>query len=405
MLIGLDDTDSTAGGCTTHLASQLVKKLKAKQYPKLIRLNPNIPYKTRGNGAVSFTVDGSTKTKKIVLDFVKTKSQLSHDQTNPGVVFVEELNQRIKTKLQRFYARVVSEYVCIDDALKVADSVGAQAHGFNNGRGVVGALAALGAHLTDMTYELIAYRDESNFGIPRKIEAKSVFEMNDKFYPQTFDNVDLETQSILITPRGHDPIFAGIRGENPEAVMLAWEMIRPGEKVDFIQIFETNQGTDAHIRPKKIADVKPYDCVRLSGLVSKTPRVISGGHVIFKLEDETGSLDCAAYAPTGDFKNIIKELKIGDSIIVYGGVAKYPDTVNLEKINVKTLTKQFQAKNIRCCNRKMTSAGKDKGVKCRLCGRRVKKRENVEISRKIKCGFYEVPPRARRHLSKPIVRK
>lgn len=58
--IGLDDTDSPNGMCTTYLGALLYRELsrfgEPVDLPKLIRLNPNIPYKTRGNGAVSLTL-------------------------------------------------------------------------------------------------------------------------------------------------------------------------------------------------------------------------------------------------------------------------------------------------------------------------------------------------------------
>src|ERR671928_1105975 len=55
--IGFDDTDSTLSRCTTQLAFKITDYLlkedaKFIDYPLLIRLNPNIPWKTRGNGAV-----------------------------------------------------------------------------------------------------------------------------------------------------------------------------------------------------------------------------------------------------------------------------------------------------------------------------------------------------------------
>ncbi|MDH5495599.1 MAG: DNA-binding protein, partial [Candidatus Bathyarchaeota archaeon] len=55
--IGFDDTDSPRGGCTTYIAALLVEKLQKlgatfNDYPNLIRLNPNVPWKTRGNGAL-----------------------------------------------------------------------------------------------------------------------------------------------------------------------------------------------------------------------------------------------------------------------------------------------------------------------------------------------------------------
>ena len=56
--IGIDDTDSLDGRCTAHLAYNIVRHILKNRlgdfvdYPLLIRLNPNIPWKTRGNAAV-----------------------------------------------------------------------------------------------------------------------------------------------------------------------------------------------------------------------------------------------------------------------------------------------------------------------------------------------------------------
>ena len=58
--IGMDDIDSPDGRCTTHFACIVVERLREwnvdwLDYPNLIRLNPNIPWKTRGNGAAALT--------------------------------------------------------------------------------------------------------------------------------------------------------------------------------------------------------------------------------------------------------------------------------------------------------------------------------------------------------------
>ena len=51
MIIGIDDTDSVDGMCTTYLTAVLIDQVKElgtiKGMPHLIRLNPNIKYKTR----------------------------------------------------------------------------------------------------------------------------------------------------------------------------------------------------------------------------------------------------------------------------------------------------------------------------------------------------------------------
>ena len=58
--IGVDDTDSLQGMCTTFLATEIVRDLTRDHdligYPRLVRLNPSIPWKTRGNGAVCIRV-------------------------------------------------------------------------------------------------------------------------------------------------------------------------------------------------------------------------------------------------------------------------------------------------------------------------------------------------------------
>lgn len=407
MLIGIDDTDSLKGMCTTYLAALLVEKLGTTNYPKLIRLNPNIPWKTRGNGAVSFEVEGnSDEIKEIVLNYVKKYSKLDDENTNPGVVFLEKLNKKNRKILAKFYKKTVSELVEIKETERIAELVGAEIHKFKNGRGIIGALAAIGAELSDNTYELISYRNQETYGKKRKIDENSVIEMDKKTYPETFDNIDPETGRILITPRGYDPIFSGIRGENPEILKKAWKITKPLEMIDGLQIFETNQGTDVHLRNRKISELRAYDCAILKGGVCREPYTIDGGHALFSISDSTGQIDCAAYRQTGNFRDIIRKLVVGDKVIVYGGLGKYPNTLNLEKIRILKLKKLFKKENPVCCSKRMTSAGRGKGFRCRKCDKRVGKDSSItnEIPRNIKLGFYEVPPRARRHLSMPLIR-
>ena len=58
MFIGIDDTDSDKGMCTTYLGAVLIERLKSLGVilglPKLVRLNPCAQYKTRGNAAIEF---------------------------------------------------------------------------------------------------------------------------------------------------------------------------------------------------------------------------------------------------------------------------------------------------------------------------------------------------------------
>ena len=78
--------------------------------------------------------------------------------------------------------------------------------------------------------------------------------------------------------------------------------------------------------------------------------------------------------------------------------------------NLANLTKlnEFVYKNPICeCGKRMTSAGKNKGFKCKSCGNKIESNEKVaeEIERSLTNGkFYETPVSARRHLAKPLIR-
>src|SRR5437763_1745524 len=72
--IGFDDTDSTLSRCTTQLAFKITDYLlkedaKFIDYPLLIRLNPNVPWKTRGNGAVCLRI--SVKSHDKIIEYIK----------------------------------------------------------------------------------------------------------------------------------------------------------------------------------------------------------------------------------------------------------------------------------------------------------------------------------------------
>lgn len=103
---------------------------------------------------------------------------------------------------------------------------------------------------------------------------------------------------------------------------------------------------------KKVCELKPYDCAAVEGIVSENPKTIAGGHVLFSLSDGTGAIKCAAYAPTGDFRDIVKKLVCGDRIKAYGGISRYPDTLNLEKIEILELAGVFLRDPPVCCGKR-----------------------------------------------------
>lgn len=228
----------------------------------------------------------------------------------------------------------------------------------------------------------------------------------DKMISSTFDNFDYKNNHNRLVPSSPCPILYGIRGENSKDLDKARELIE-SEKIDSWLIFKTNQGTDDHLQKKSINKIISYDSVICKGIVNRIPRTIVGGHVIFSIKDSTGEIDCAAYEPTKEFRNIIKELIIGDVVEVYGGVREKPLTINLEKIYIKNLVKNvIKIENPVCprCGKHMKSKGTGQGFKCKNCGIKSKKPIFEEKKRRISKGFYEVPVCARRHLSKPLIR-
>ncbi len=419
--IGIDDTDSPRMGCTTYIAAILVEKLHKLgvsfiDYPNLIRLNPNVPWKTRGNGALCLRLKCDEhlvgEIVERVIDAVEAHSDMDYAGTEPGAVFLTCNN--VPAEIRAFAKQTIQGIVQKSEAVKLIRMFGAEAVGFKTGRGIIGALAAIGETLErDHTYELVAYRTPQNRGTPRKIDVSSVLNMNEKMAPLTFNNVDSETGRVLITPRGPDPILYGIRGETPLVVKQAHEMVRSLESIERWVIFRTNHGTDAHLREvKSIADARAYQPAIVQGAVSQQPHIVPRRHVIFSIEDENSVIDCAAYAPTGTLRKVARMLIVGDLVEAYGGIRsaseKHPMTINLEKLKISKLTPRIVFHNPLCprCGRRMESMGSGKGLRCDKCGFRSLKLKKIvgEEKRSLKEELYITSPRSQRHLTKPLCR-
>ncbi len=416
----MDDTDSKRGMCTTYVGAVAIRSLQeegveVKGYPKLIRLNPMWPHKTRGNCAISFTVEVSPSqvplVKERVLETVRSLAEMEVETTNPGVVFYA--SEKIPEELKSYAKKTVQEVVELEEAEALAREVGAEVHKFKMGRGLIGALAAVGHPLEkDWTYELIAYRSREYWGKPRRIDPSSVLLMDRLTYPRTFDNLDHGTGEIRITPHTPCPVLYGIRGESPEAVLRAHELVKAMEPVELVMVYRTNQGTDEHLKKSTISEIRPCTSVILEGKVASNPRTIPGGHVIFTLDDGTGTVDCAAYEPTRRFREVVRGLREGDRVRVCGGVREEPGiprTINLEKLSILELVPLFRKKNPSCprCGKSLKSEGRSKGYSCKKCGLHFPsaKPKLIPVERKVERGSFEVPPRCRRHLAKPLVRE
>ncbi|WP_296796414.1 tRNA(Ile)(2)-agmatinylcytidine synthase [uncultured Methanobrevibacter sp.] len=412
LYIGIDDTDSPDGMCTTYLACDIIRRLKEKNidivgYPRLIRLNPFARFKTRGNGGVSFKIINDEKAasaKEIVLDEVSKLSMFDCDNTNPGVIFYDG---EITKEMEDYAFKAIYSFITIEEAEKFGKSIGCEIHKFKKGRGIIGSIAAISLPLNDYTYELLTYRAPENYGTKRQIDYDSVIMMDEETFPDTFENVDYSEGYIAIEPKTPCPVLYGIRSNNVESLNKAKDIVEVSEPIEDYCIFLTNQHTDMHIqKADNISQMKQFGCYEITVTVKDNPHVIDGGHMFFTVFDETGEIECGAYEPTKNFRKIVSHLCAGDVIKLYGGIGEQ-NTFNIEKFQVIELN-DVEYRNPVCeCGKRMTSAGKGKGFKCKKCGNKIKSSQKVKfkIERSLNNGkFYETPVSARRHLSKPICR-
>jgi len=402
MLIGIDDTDSPQGMCTTYLGAVLARRLIREHMrvheARLVRLNPNVTWKTRGNAAIALDVAGDRDHAfAIACAIVEELADFSCVNTNPGVVVVDTRPD------PAFYTKAVTDFCQIDEAIELLEVAGAQYRGYKNKRGLIGATAAVASVLADSTSEILVYRQPEQWGTPREVDRQSLFDAEKATFPHTWDTVDTANDVVVCVPHTPDPVLFGIRGENPSWVMVARQMVQ-SEETGIEQIWVTNQGTDAHILAGRIGELLEGLSYRVQGVVVDAPATTKGGHVSFTISESDHSLLCMAYEPTKNFRQIVRQLVPGDEVIAVGSFKK--GSVNLEKIRIVSLARPSIVRPPLCtsCNKRMTSDGKGKGYKCKKCGAKAGEPEVQVISRSLKTGWYEVPPTARRHLAKPLCR-
>ena len=144
--LGLDDIDSPKGGCTTHFASMVVQylsdmKVDWNDYPNLIRLNPGIPFRTRGNGAVALRFKVSTSKLNLLMRWIKQNIEdyvdRDYPNTNPGVVIVKG---EIPTEIKKFSERALWRTIPIAFAKRIITELNLDSYSVGNGRGLIGVI-------------------------------------------------------------------------------------------------------------------------------------------------------------------------------------------------------------------------------------------------------------------------
>jgi len=412
--IGIDDTDSPKGMCTTFLSYKIVKflekeKIQFVDFPSLIRFNPNIPWKTRGNGAVRLTIK-TKNPKKIKNEITRLMANYSDTKNgaNPGLVFFQD--QSIPQSFHKFSRLALWKLISRKTAKDFISNNKIDSFYLGNGQGLVGAIGAIGYKFSDHTFELLCYRKKSQFGKKRKINKHSVKKMQSITFPETYNSFDNENDRVLITPHGPDPVFYGIRGESVKSVVLASTMVDTDEKLDGYMVFKSNQGTADHLKNElQVNDLKPYTSGFLVGKVCSKPVTEQGGHVFFSIQVGDRKIRCGIYKQTKITKTA-QDLIPGDKIRLGGGIRKasknYERVLNVEFLDVIKLEKNILLTNPTCktCNKKMKSKGNRQGFECFRCGNKSFSKSSLEIPRKIQRKLYLPAISAHRHLTRPYQR-
>ena len=424
VFIGLDDTDSPDGMCTTYLAMRIARSIQrfggTVSDMQLVRLNPTIPYKTRGNAALCIEAH-NVDPEWVYLcarDLIARYADLSCENTNPGLVVCS------KRPNPSFYQQAVTGFCTVEEAKAFVLPVALYIEGWKCERGLIGAVAAVSAQFPDETWEMLVYRPSVSFGTERTVDTNTLILADLVTRPHTWDTYDEREQVAVCVPHTPDPVLYGIRGDSPFAVAQAVGCIS-AEPMEDMCLFRTNQGTDAHIIDAIGTNGVPLEegrSYKISGTVISIPVTRRGGHVrielaydaisedrVFEDKDSEGEgckvrVPCMAYEPTKSFRTIIRSLIPGDQIEAYGSYVH--ETLNLEKIHlIHCYEKEIvQAPMCDHCTKRMTSNGTGKGYKCRKCGTKKAVAEFLTQERDVKPGWYEVSSIARRHLAKPLIR-
>lgn len=426
MYVAVDDTDSMRGNCTTFLATEIIRELDDLDLignPRLVRLNPASPWKTRGNGALVMRFGRGTG-EGTFIGRIGNRDVLRYDGCTGMEPDPSELRSRIVPLVERYHeedanpgllisrlkpsqeyywkgVRTIIDRRTVDPEIS---RIGGTTFEIGNGRGLIGCTCGMAWRPRDRTFELLSYRPPDRWGTQRIYDPTSIREV-DSEYSSTFNSWEERFHKVAMVPATPCPVMYGLRGDCEQDLIEAFPKIRT-EPLDRWVVFLTNQGTDDHITMHP-SHIVPNQSYRIEGIVRSFARHIEGGHTLIDVKTRFGVLTCAAYEPSKEFRHVLEWLDPGDCVEVVGELRDEPRTFNLEKVHViSTVEERVKVSNPVCpiCSRTMKSTGKGQKFKCKKCGTKSYEPVTRLVRRQVAPGWYEPPTAARRHLSKPLKR-
>ena len=385
--IGLDDTDEREYGCTTHDFNHLLNMLTDYRVkiedPRLVRLWPFAPRRTRGNAALAakITVPNLLNIEEILTQWFEERfaenicGQEIHS-AQPVLILTEEQFP------EEIYIETVRKQVKLEDRLLVLESETNRIWFTDSGAsGAIGASAAIAWRgFEDWTWECTVWRDTIN---ERLVPEKSVDEMLQK-YGGVLLNRDPNAGKNLIAPRTPCPVLYGIRGEEAETVEKAHMYLQSNgsELCADYRVFRTNQATDDHISSTR------------KSVVSST-KILQGGHTLILADCEM-----ICFSQSGDVSKLAQKLREGDCI-EWSGLQNLDGTYHIEKLRLLQGSRN-RARPICKCGSRFKSQGKSQPLRCKNCGQQHADSWEADI---VKSDWKEPTTANRRHLAKPLSRK
>jgi tRNA(Ile2)-agmatinylcytidine synthase len=427
MRLGVDDTDAPGGGCTTFVLTELVALgrshgLDLLGEPRLVRLNPNVPWKTRGNAALSVDL-GHGVGKRRTVGRIGGRSVGAYPQGRAPTVsetdrfreaawsLVLELSEEAEGTDPAFvvadrppsralYERAVGGLCEPGEVAHALDRAGIWWRTYRSDRGIVGAAAAAAWPGRRRTWELISYREPGASG-PRRVDLESV-RAAARREPHLFLCDDPLTRRLLVAPHTPCPILFGLRSTTPEGALRARRWVR-SEPVDRWLLCRTNQATGDHLRYATVGVGGPFRPARFRATVESPPRTVRGGHVDVRLRHEGEFVDCRVFEPTKTLPRVAASLRPGDSVEVWGGTGGDP-TFRVEGFRILGLVPRLApgaAPRCGSCGRRARSLGAARGYRCPGCHRRwpPESARARRVPAKFGRGTYHPTPSARRHLA------
>lgn len=404
MLVAFDDTDSPTGGCTTHMVFRVLlalPELALRGMPRLVRLNPNVPWKTRGNGAVvldlvkptgpqvrvgelqgreilAFPDGDSVASTEAWLDRIWSVLEThSEPDAQPGLALFDDPPMSIH------YWTAVRETLQTPPILEFA----------RGERALIGCQAAAAWPGPASSYEFIAYRAETNVGTPRMVTPGPLMNLDSYGLFHTYDT---DEKVLCCVPNTPCPVLLGLRGRDADLLQRRAGESLPltvQEEIDGWLLFATNQASGDHVTEvPTLLEADPGMTLRLAATVVASPEWGDGGHLRIDMEDEFGvGFTAVAFEPTKGFRHHLAMCAVGDKLQLTGAWDK---TMRLESFTILDATRKGPIPE--CCGKSMKSQGAGARYKC-SCGARAERPAVPGPT-----GSFEVPVIARRHLHKPL---